>query len=87
MCLRSVLVFAGAGVFLIYVALPLLIALSQKLTPRAFLILMLVPTAIALCDSFYNDILVNIFPSLPRALFVYADSGWYGIVAGVDQLR
>ena len=85
-CLRSVLFFALSGVILMYVVLPLLLWLTRKMTPKAFLILMGTLAGIALLDCLYNDILVNIFPALPRALFVYRDSGWYGIVAGVDQL-
>ena len=49
-CLRSVLLFAFAGLFLIYAAIPLIRSLSDRLPRKAFYILSLVPGILFLID-------------------------------------
>lgn len=85
-CFRSVFFFAMSGMLLMYVILPVLMWMSNKMKPKTFFILMLIPMVIALADCFYNDILVNFVPGLQRALLFYKDTGWYGIVDGANYL-
>ena len=85
-CLRSVLVFAFSGLLLVYVVVPLLTRLSERMDPTAFLVLMAVPAGLFLLDSLYNDIIINIFP-LRGALAFWRDTGWYGKIAGIESLK
>lgn len=80
-CLRSVLVFAFAGLLLMYVIVPLLIRIFEKIGEDKFFVLMLVIGLLFAADVLYNDIIAEIF-SLTNAIEFYGRSGWYPIVTG-----
>ena len=80
-CLRSVLVFAFAGLLLMYVIVPVLIWLLEKIGEKRFFILMTAVGLLFLIDILYNDVLAGIAP-VTNAIEFYGKSGWYPIVTG-----
>ena len=67
-CLRSVLVFAFAGLLLVYFIVPMLIKLVKKY-PKLFII-SIVLASIFLLDEIYNLCLYKIF-NLPDSHYIY----------------
>ncbi len=82
-CLRATLVFAAAGLLLIYVIIPSLLKLLNKIGEKKFFILMVTIGAICLGDIIYNDVLAKAIGSVD-AITVYGRSGLYPIVTGYD---
>ena len=74
-CLRSVLFFGLSGLILIYVMLPGVIYLSQKMNLKTFLIMSIVLCSIFLIDEIYNLIFTELF-NLPRASSIYKELGF-----------
>ncbi len=74
-CLRSVLVFGLSALLLMYVVLPWLIVLSQKMSRRAFLILAISLFAIVAVDEIYNLLASKVF-DWPDAMEFYRSMGW-----------
>lgn len=74
-CLRSVLVFGFSALFLIYIILPCVIWLAQKLSKKAFLTLAITLFAIVMLDEVYN-LLASKFFDWPDAMDFYKSLGW-----------
>ena len=68
-CLRSVLVFAFAGLLLVYSIVPTLIKLVKKY-PKQLFIISIVLASIFLFDEIYNLFLYRIF-NLPDSQYIY----------------
>ena len=69
-CLRSVLVFAGAGTFFVMIVVPVMRTLYSRLSGSArkrLRIACFIFAAVLVLDLLYNDILVYVIPSLPSA--------------------
>ena len=73
-CLRSVLVFGFSALMLIYLIVPFIFKLSQKLNKKTFLILSISLFSIFVFDEIYNFILARTF-SLPRSTNIYKPLG------------
>ena len=73
-CLRSVLVFGFSSLLLIYLVLPILIRLSQRLSKKAFLTLAITIFTIILLDEIYN-LLASKFFAWPNAMDFYRSLG------------
>lgn len=83
-CFRSVAFFALSGLLLIYLIVPLLIRLSQKMKPGIFFAIFGTIGILFAIDLLYNMVCVNIF-KLPGALEFWYNSGLYGEhVSGID---
>ena len=80
-CARSALVFAAAGLLLIYVILPTMMKLRDKIGDRAYCIIMFVIGGICLADILYNDVFAKMLGTLDAITF-YGRTGWYKIVTG-----
>ena len=78
-CFRSILVFALAGILLIYLVLPILQFIKKRMNPRLFLLIMVIPAMVFLVDIVYNDILAKFLPLMDSYTF-YMNTGWYEIV-------
>ena len=74
-CFRSVAVFALSGIMLIYVVVPLLKWLRNKIGDKAFFWIMMIPGAICMIDTFYNDIICKFFP-FENAMTFWDKRGW-----------
>ncbi|MBR2725905.1 putative ABC transporter permease [Candidatus Saccharibacteria bacterium] len=73
-CLRSVLVFGFSSLLLIYLVLPILIRLSQRLPKKAFLTLAITIFTIIMLDEIYN-LLASKFFAWPNAMDFYRSLG------------
>ncbi len=73
-CLRSVLVFAFAGLFIIYVLLPFLIKLVKSKHFNIIFIISIILCSIFLIDELYNLIFANLL-HLPNAEQIYTGIG------------
>lgn len=73
-CLRSVLVFGTSSLMLIYLIVPLIFKLANKLNKKTFLIISISLFSIFIIDEVYNLIIARIF-SLPRAIDIYKPLG------------
>lgn len=76
-CLRSVLIFAFSGVLLIYVILPVLFYLANRMKRNVFLLLSFSIGILFLVDIFYNGVLTHIFPNLYSAQDFYSSLGFH----------
>ena len=74
-CLRSVLVFGVSALFLMYVIVPGLIWLTQKMSKKAFLTLAISLFAIVMVDEIYNLLASKIF-DWPDAMDFWRSAGW-----------
>ena len=73
-CLRSVMFFAVASLFLIYVVLPLLLFLAKHINRKLFFWIGILLCMIILADEFYNLLVARMF-DLPRARDIYTSLG------------
>jgi uncharacterized membrane protein len=73
-CLRSVLIFAFAGLALVYLIVPTLIKLVKKY-PKPLFIISIVLASIFLFDEIYNLVLYRIF-NTPNSIDVYKSIGF-----------
>ena len=73
-CLRSILCFGFAGLFLMYVLLPFLIGLSKKIPKKVFLTISIGLCALFLLDELYNLVFARLF-DLPNAMEIYEARG------------
>ena len=64
-----------------YVIVPVLIWLLEKIGEKRFFILMTAVGLLFLIDILYNDVLAGIAP-VTNAIEFYGKSGWYPIVTG-----
>lgn len=80
-CLRASLVFAAAGLMLIYMIIPMFLKILDKIGEKRFFIIMVVIGSICLADIVYNDVIAGLIGSLDAVTF-YGRSGWYPIVTG-----
>ncbi len=74
-CLRSVLFFGISALFLMYMIVPAIIWLSQRMSKRAFLILAITAFTIVMTDEIYN-LLASKFFNWPDAMEFYRSLGW-----------
>ncbi len=74
-CLRSVLVFGFSALFLMYVVVPFIIWLSDKMSKRAFLSLAISLFILVMADEIYN-LLASKFFDWPDAMEFYRSLGW-----------
>ena len=82
-CLRATLVFAAAGLLLLYVVIPILLAVYRKIGEKKFFILMVTIGVICLADIFYNDVLAKALGTMDAITF-WGRSGLYPIVTGYN---
>ena len=73
-CLRSITFFGLSGLFLIYVIIPFLINISQKVNIKVFLIISISVATIFILDELYNLFIHSIF-NLPKASTIYKKLG------------
>ncbi|MBQ3475127.1 MAG: putative ABC transporter permease [Bacilli bacterium] len=73
-CLRSLLCFGCAGLFLMYVLMPFLIKLSKSIPKKVFLTISISLFSLFLIDELYNLFLYKIF-NLPNAMEIYESKG------------
>ncbi len=73
-CLRSVMFFAVASLFLIYVVLPLLLFFAKHINRKLFFWIGILLCMIILADEFYNLLVARMF-DLPRARDIYTSLG------------
>ena len=73
-CLRSVLVFATAGLLLVYVILPLLLKLVKSNHSNIIFIISIIICSIFLLDEIYNLVIADLF-NLPKAIDIYTNLG------------
>lgn len=76
-CLRSVLIFAVSGLMLIYIIVPVLFHLAQKMNRKAFMIISYGIGLLFLIDVLYNTVLANHIPSLYNAEQLYKSLGFH----------
>ena len=74
-CLRSVLVFGLSALVLIYIIVPLLFKLANKINKNIFVTLSISLFSLFVIDELYNFVFVRIF-SLPRAIDIYKPLGF-----------
>ena len=74
-CLRSILCFGLAGLFLMYVLIPLLIEISMRLPKKTFLTISICLFSIFLLDELYNLFIARLL-NLPTAMEVYEAKGF-----------
>ena len=74
-CLRSVLFFGISSLLLIYVIVPIVFNIANKMNKKIFLVLSIGLCSIFLIDEIYNLIIARIF-SLPRASDIYKSIGF-----------
>lgn len=80
-CLRASLVFAAAGLLLIYVIIPMFLKLHRAVGERTFCLIMFLIGGICLADIIYNEAIAKAVGSLDAVTF-YGRSGWYPLVTG-----
>lgn len=73
-CLRSVLVFGISALMLIYIIVPIIFKLANKIPKKAFLILSISLFTIFIVDELYNFMFARIL-SLPRSAQIYKPLG------------
>ena len=73
-CLRSVLVFGLSALMLIYLIVPIIFKLANKIPKKIFMILSISLFSIFIFDELYNLIFARIL-SLPRAIDIYKPLG------------
>ena len=73
-CLRSVLVFGLSALMLIYLIVPIIFKLANKIPKKIFMILSICLFSIFIFDELYNLIFARIL-SLPRAIDIYKPLG------------
>ena len=74
-CLRSVLVFGISSLLLMYLIVPFIFYLKNKLNKKTFLTISYTLCFIFIADELYNLIFANLF-SLPRASSIYKKLGF-----------
>ena len=74
-CLRSVMFFGVSALFLMYVVVPFIIWLSNRMSKRAFLSLAIALFTLVMLDEIYN-ILASKFFGWPDAMEFYKSLGW-----------
>ena len=74
-CLRSVLVFGISSLLLMYLIVPFIFYLENKLNKKTFLTISYTLCFIFIADELYNLIFANLF-SLPRASSIYKKLGF-----------
>ena len=82
-CLRASLVFAGAGLLLMYVVIPLHLWIYRKIGEKKFCVLMMTIGIICLADIIYNDGLAKALGTMDAITF-WGRSGLYPIVTGYN---
>ena len=80
-CLRSVLVFALAGLLLFYGIIPMLKWFQRKIGEKAYTWIIAILGTVVLLDIAYNDIVAGIF-GLPSAPQIYSSLGWFSPTPG-----
>ncbi len=80
-CLRATLVFAAAGLLLIYIIIPLHLRILRKIGEKKFFIIMVTIGLICLADIVYNDGIAKAIGSMDAITF-WGRSGLYPIVTG-----
>ena len=80
-CLRSALVFAAAGLLLIYVVIPIQMKVYRTIGEKKFFVLMLTVGLICLADIVYNDALAPMLGTMDAVTF-WGKTGIYPIVTG-----
>lgn len=76
-CLRSVLIFAFSGLVLIYIMVPVLFGIAQKVNKKVFLSVSYALAIIYILDNLYNSYIAPMFPSLPNAVSFYTKLGFH----------
>lgn len=74
-CLRSVLVFGVSALLLMYVVVPGLMWLAQRMGKRGFLILAVTLFAVVMIDEVYNMLALHVF-DWPNAMDFWRGMGW-----------
>ena len=74
-CLRSVLVFGVSALLLMYVVVPGLMWLAQRMGKRGFLILVVTLFAVVMIDEVYNMLALHVF-DWPNAMDFWRGMGW-----------
>lgn len=74
-CLRSVLLFAVGGLFLIYVIYPVCLYLCKHMNKKVFVTISLCLVILFLSDEIYNLVFTKLF-NLPSAMEVYKSIGF-----------
>lgn len=74
-CLRSVLVFGVSALLLMYVVVPGLMWLAQRMGKRGFLILAVTLFAVVMIDEVYNMLASHVF-DWPNAMDFWRGMGW-----------
>lgn len=74
-CLRSVLIFGISSLLLMYLIVPFIFYLENKLNKKTFLIISYTLCFIFIADELYNLIFANML-SLPRASSIYKKLGF-----------
>ncbi len=75
-CLRSVLVFAASGLFLVYAVMPFIFFLYNKMGKRLFCIVAFGALFLFLIDNIYNGIFAQNIDGLVSANKFYTDMGF-----------
>jgi uncharacterized membrane protein len=73
-CLRSVLIFGIFGLLLIYLVVPILFSLANKMNKKVFFVISVSICALFLIDEIYNLVIARVL-STPRASDVYKELG------------
>lgn len=74
-CLRSVLVFAFSGLFLIYVVLPIIFSFARGKKRKLFCCLSFCIFGVLMADQIYNRFLWTVIPGLINAEGLYSRFG------------
>lgn len=74
-CLRSVLVFGLSALMLVYLIVPFFVMLAQRISRRAFLILVISLFSLVMVDEVYN-LLASKFFGWPDAMDFWRSMGW-----------
>lgn len=75
LCGRNIIAFILAGPFLIYIVVPLILALKKRLNEKTFLIIAYVIGGICAIDMIYNDIFAFFIPQLKGSSDFYKPLG------------
>ena len=75
-CLRSVLIFAISGVMLIYIIVPVLFYLAEKINRKVFLTVSISLGLLFVIDVLYNTVIAPHFPGLYTAVDLYKSLGF-----------
>lgn len=73
-CLRSVLVFALAGLLLMYVIVPIIFYFAKQCNKKKFLVISITLCSAFLLDEFYNLVFAKIL-NLPNSIDIYKNIG------------